>query len=341
MVDELAQLQRATLDDPEEPWRKREEELVRKHDVQSLLKKQEAADKEEQAELGMLRNVWLEAQRQHTQRLNRQRMKVDLIQSDQSALEALNRELAKLREQARVNLDGLHTEQVTKCGSIADLRKEKAASLDQLHSGAWHSVCGRTASEILAATGQTLETHLGKAGGRMVPAPPERIAQKAREYDERIAKQTQQCDVAAEAIGMAKTKWIEKVRALEAKRPLVEEAKQASIQKARDDLALLEEQGRKANATQVARVDAVIARYRERREQLKLELEETRQQLNQAKAALVQEREQMEVDRRLRVAKLMDRIGRLRNELVVNAVRIRNAHELGFGLKVKITARFK
>ena len=66
------------------------------------------------------------------------------------------------------------------------LINEKAKVIDELKKGWFCSVCGNSKTEI-ESHGETFEGHLRDVNGKRVPAPPEKIAEKEREYDQKIS----------------------------------------------------------------------------------------------------------------------------------------------------------
>jgi hypothetical protein len=69
---------------------------------------------------------------------------------------------------------------------LARLVSEKGKSIDELRRGYYCSQCGRTATEIESSEHIPFSQHLQNVNGKPVPAGPERILAKAREYDAKI-----------------------------------------------------------------------------------------------------------------------------------------------------------
>jgi hypothetical protein len=173
----------------------RERALAAQHDarLEALAQQEKAAIEAAEAELAALKQVGADAARTQAERITKQTLKLQLMRTDDTAMKALDAEIAKAREQARNEIDQAHAAAGAKCGSVGDVVREKDRSLEELRTGAWHSECGKTATEIYKKHGETIEQHLRWAKGRMIPAPPEAIEKKAAEYDARIAAVKQEC----------------------------------------------------------------------------------------------------------------------------------------------------
>src|SRR5579862_1363268 len=77
---------------------------------------------------------------------------------------------------------------------VDDLETEKAAALKELAEGLFCSLCRRTKTEIEMEEHESFEAHLARVQGEAVPATPEEIAQRAYEYDQKIAAASQAYD---------------------------------------------------------------------------------------------------------------------------------------------------
>ena len=70
---------------------------------------------------------------------------------------------------------------------LRDLKREKELALKELREGYFCSKCKRSKSEIERGSSETFEEHLGRVSGDRIPASPEQIAAKEKEYDDKIA----------------------------------------------------------------------------------------------------------------------------------------------------------
>jgi hypothetical protein len=110
-----------------------------------------------------------------------------LIRETQRRDAALRREWDKTRARIDARIDKLDNK-------MAALIAERERALDELRRGRFCSKCHRTASEIWREDHQEFNEHLGKVKGDPVPAPDWVIAEKAKEYDDKIAALSGQRD---------------------------------------------------------------------------------------------------------------------------------------------------
>lgn len=343
LEDELSKLQKATLDDPHAELSKREKALKDMYDLaiaenERLLVAAEQRSKEEHKTLD---DIWKEQQAAQQQRIEKQRLKVQMLPSDESAMRALDSAIADQRKRSQSEVTTANTKRVEACVMIGTLRDQKDDDLRELRLGYWHSECGRTKSQIEHDTGRPWEEHLGKIGGTMEPPPQSTINRREKEWDARIAGQREKCDQLTDQERAAQQRGIDAIKALEAKRPEIRKKKELAIEKARAELDILETQSRRAVISQRERHQKVSAKLIER---LK-ELNDTRTNLDKKyatdKQALWKSVENAEDDRREKVRLLNERIGKLRSELILLANNIRNAHHAKQNLGVLIDATFR
>ena len=69
---------------------------------------------------------------------------------------------------------------------IVKLYEEKKKSIEDMRNGRYCSKCTRTATEIEKVERTSFGAHLKKVSGREVPAPANKIREKAKEYDQKI-----------------------------------------------------------------------------------------------------------------------------------------------------------
>ncbi|MCA1612572.1 MAG: DUF4189 domain-containing protein [Acidobacteria bacterium] len=69
---------------------------------------------------------------------------------------------------------------------IVKLYEEKKKSIEDMRNGRYCSKCTRTATEIEKVESTSFAAHLKKVSGREVPAPANKIREKAKEYDQKI-----------------------------------------------------------------------------------------------------------------------------------------------------------
>ncbi|MGH9901796.1 MAG: hypothetical protein ACRD68_08310, partial [Pyrinomonadaceae bacterium] len=78
-----------------------------------------------------------------------------------------------------------NTRTLEEVGKLRQLYKDKKKALDDLATGMYCSQCMRTKTEIEAGR-ESFEGHLRRVKGRPVPASAKQIADKAKEFDQKI-----------------------------------------------------------------------------------------------------------------------------------------------------------
>ena len=175
----------------------------------------------------------------------------------------------------------------------------------------------------------------------MVPVPAAVMRQRAEDFDKRIAQAKDNKRAWGDKRTPAREKWAAKVQTLEAKRPEIERAKQGSIERARAQLSLLDDQGRKALMSHRARLEALDRKLEARVEELRAAEERRKQDLAAELKALRAAHEKAADEHARKLRELVEKIGRLRSELIILAGAIRNAHLNGYHLGVRIDAEFE
>jgi hypothetical protein len=110
-----------------------------------------------------------------------------LDDQEEQAQNSARRRDAELRAQWDTERAGLDDGLSKLDQKIVDLIKERNRVLDELRRGVYCSKCHRTASEIEAQDHVSFQQHLGDVKGDAVPAPDWVIAEKAKEYDDKLA----------------------------------------------------------------------------------------------------------------------------------------------------------
>jgi hypothetical protein len=113
------------------------------------------------------------------------------LKANKKAQQSVRDQAATLEKEAGEKLDEL-------AKRIADLIQERNAALDELARGLFCSRCRRTATEIEHAEHVAFQTHLGNVHGAAVAASPEEIAERAAQYDDKIAEAKRQLDAATQ-----------------------------------------------------------------------------------------------------------------------------------------------
>ena len=338
LIDEEARLRKLAPDEAQ--LQEREKQVEGRYDDKAFDRQKKALEAEAEADKAILASAWAEAERMHAERVERQRLKLEIIQSDKSAIDALDARIEKMRQEEAADIKALTAEADKADKAARDVLEQKNVQMGELRRGQWHDKCSRTASEIEAAEGVSLAAHLRSAGGRMIPVPQSVIDKRAADMNKKFEEALNHAATLRAKLGPAREKWAEKIQAIEAKRPDIERAKAASIEKARSDMSLLDDQQRKALMSHRARLEAVDRKLEERVEEARSKHDHRKKDLAAEIKALRAAHEKAVDDHRARIFELMNKISGLRNELVSLANAIRNAHVTGYNLGVRIDAVF-
>lgn len=152
---------------------------------------------------------------------------------------------------------------------VAELEAEKERVLRELRSGKFCSKCLNTASQIEKG-GESFTKHLGRVKGDPVPASPEKIAAKTREYDAKIAAARQALESAMAASQKARDGQVKCAQDRSEAAALVSyaEVMERRLELLRKKLAA--ERVRKLAALKLARERARVERERARVERQRL-----------------------------------------------------------------------
>ena len=120
MIDEETRLRRSPPSENE--LRDRERQIQSKYEDKAFDRQKAALDAEAAADKAMLAEVWAQAQREHAERLERQRLKLEMIQTDNSAFEALDLKIAATKAEGEAEDKALKDELDKLARAIVDLR---------------------------------------------------------------------------------------------------------------------------------------------------------------------------------------------------------------------------
>lgn len=265
---------------------------------------------------------------QHEQLLASQKEALWHLQNDKTAEMALEAKVEAKKQTLQQELQKQQeaTRSVCDPAVIKALHDKKATDLEELRSGAWHSKCGRTASQILAEAGETIAVHLGRVGGQMVPATPTQIANKAAEWDAKIAAAAQKCTAAQSALQRKTTDCYERMQQQIALLEQWRQKHQTDVHDAQQAVAKL--QAAKEQITQRYRsaFDAALTKGKllkqtasDNRLQAKAEYEQRRKRLEKDKAGAIATHAKAVLD-------LDERVTHLQTELMTLRNGIHNAH---------------
>lgn len=319
----------------EEKLREQHAESVKKLDAAEEALKQERLDTQKK-----LDELWLKSQKTQATLIEEQRLRIDVLQAGNPALKALEAEIAATQKQAQAEIDALNTARLAACDMPGKLERQRDVELAELRRGAWHNKCSRTESEILKETGQTLEEHLRSEGGKMEPVPEHIIRLRKERFDNQIKAARERCNQLGDEHIAAIRKWPAVVRELQAKRPELEKKRAELLEQARADLSKLQENARGATMRHKERLAEFDRDLDQREEKLQEARKALDKQLGELKAKARTDHDKTVQDHNQKGRLLLERIGKLRNELNVLANRIRNAHQQRQIVGVRIDVTF-
>jgi hypothetical protein len=175
---------------------------------------------------------------------------------------------------------------------------------------------------------------------RWFPFPQSRIDARTKEFENKIDAARQGCAALGQKESATTQRWVESIKALEAKRGDVRRRQQEALDTARVDLTTLERNGRKLVERIRAKHEEADRALATRKEELKAKRAELDKTHAQGKSKLLSDLQKSEQDRAEKVRVLLDRIAKLRSELTVLSNNITNAHHQKLHLGVSIDVTF-
>lgn len=263
-----------TNDEVERSWDEKRKAFQKeqKAKLDALEKKLKDMPEKHREKIDKVEAIWDEASREMDRRIARQEKKLELAKLDNSALKAVDAEIKDTQIKAANDIDRMYAAKIRDCDQPSRLHVQKQQAYDDLTQGAYHDICGKTASEIVRKEGRTLAEHLGEWGGKMLPAPQHMIDKRMAEFDKKIAEAEKQCGNATRGHQAATETWVARVKKVQAKREEVEAKRMAVLANIQSEIDQLEENARLSELTHIERIDGLHAKHRAEVRELGIEI---------------------------------------------------------------------
>lgn len=225
-----------------------------------------------QPEVEELQREWLPRRTAHAERLSKHGELLNGLLAAGPNFHIVDGILETNRVRYTAERSKKESERAEDCARVPALMAEKERALDEMRKGYYCSRCNKSATRIVAETGDSFEAHLQKVQGERVPAAPEVIKQEAQHFDRKIAEAGQKCASYDAALARLDSDWVKTQEKSMQDRKLVQQqydqraaTLQGLITKARKDWA--DEQ-----ATVEARIATAELAHRTALEKAKREL---------------------------------------------------------------------
>lgn len=203
----------------------------------ALTKRQETADKSEEAEIVEAQDHVSKTLSRIDLALNDMRWSIQTMERDEPpGIVALNQRITKVRTEASNSVMTAKVAMTRSCDNATDLRGARKKILAEMMAGRFHNLCGLTESEILEQKHQSLADHLRDSGGVMVEPTPEMVKQKMDKYDAELERAEQACLTDTAELDKKKEQGIAQVHELEGLAEQLKERHAALLEKKRAEL---------------------------------------------------------------------------------------------------------